>query len=237
MAAGRLTSDTNTFEIGTHIDEDIYEHLLHAEEPSKVYKLDTQMANKYLSEVSKCTEEFTCILESIYKIELQVPDRNCIQLITLKEGKRLTDEYKMNKYFYVLLEGACNIKRGFKINDKKDYISLDVYSFKNYYLLGEEALFSEEYLATVTCLSDCYFMKINVEKFSRQLPFTLYMQLRVQYKSKYEECISTSLNESHETKLHLVNPRDIVDYFERAKQMNKGRLLRDKDNEYSRTIL
>ena len=54
----------------------------------------------------------------------------------------LIEESKSSRYFYVLLEGSCNIKRTFKINDKKEEAAIDIYSFKNYYLLGEEALFS-----------------------------------------------------------------------------------------------
>lgn len=72
----------------------------------------------YFSELKLYYEEFNCILESIFNTDVNVSDKNCIQLVKLSEGAVLADENRTNKYFFVLIEGSCNVRKFFK-SDKR----------------------------------------------------------------------------------------------------------------------
>lgn len=48
---------------------------------------------------------------------MNISDKNCIQLVNCREGTLLT-ENKVGKYFYVMIEGSCNIKKTFKLEKK-----------------------------------------------------------------------------------------------------------------------
>ena len=83
-------------------------------------------------------------------------------------------------------------------------------------MLGEEALFSEPYSHRVTCSSDSYLLKVNVEKFCRHLPINFYAQLMSQYKLKHQKPGTIPVKTKSETKTKSMKAQDIIEYYERA---------------------